>query len=186
MLTIMGSLIGREDTGLVIIDVQEKLMNVMSRKEKVTDNIIKFLHLSKLYHLPVIVTEQYPKWLGPTLPEIREALPANEPIDKLHFNCCDVDLFNARLESHGLRNIILTGVETHICVFQTCLSLLERDYRVHVPQDAVDSRTDENWKVGLGLMRQAGASITSTETDLYLMMKKAGTKEFKEMLKILR
>ena len=74
----------------------------------------------------------------------------------------------------------------NICLFQTCLSLLERDYRVHVPHDAVDSRTDENWKIGLALMKQAGASITSTETDLYLILKKAGTKEFKEMLKIIR
>ncbi|MDP6179374.1 MAG: isochorismatase family protein, partial [Desulfatiglandales bacterium] len=126
------------------------------------------------------------KWLGPTLPEVKESLSSYEPIDKLHFNCCDVDTFNARLESAGLKNIILTGVESHICVFQTCFSLLERGCRVHVPQDAVDSRTEENWKVGLELMKETGALITSTETIIYQMLKKAGTKEFKEMLKIIK
>ena len=176
----------KENTALAIIDVQEKLMSVMARKERVINNMIKLIHLSKLYQLPVILTEQYPKWLGHTLPELHDVLPSYEPIDKLHFNCCDVDLFNRRLESYGVRNIILTGVESHICVFQTCLSLLERDYRVHVPQDAVDARTNENWKIGLDLMKQAGAYISSTETILYLILKKAGTKEFKEMLRLVR
>lgn len=179
-------LLVKENTGLLIIDVQEKLMEVMGQKKRVTENIVKLLNLSRLYDLPVILTEQYPKWLGPTLPEVKESLPAYEPIDKLHFNCCDVDTFNARLESEGLKNIILTGVESHICVFQTCSSLLERGYSVHVPQDAVDSRTEENWRVGLGLMKETGALITSTEAVIYQILKRAGTKEFKEMLKIIK
>ena len=176
----------KENTGLIIVDVQEKLMGVMGRRERVIDSIVKLLHLSVLYNLPVILTEQYPKWLGPTLPEIKELLPLYEPIDKLNFNCCDVDVFNRRLESEDLKNIILAGVESHICVFQTCFSLAEKGYRVHVPQDAVDSRRDENWKVGLELMKDAGASITSTETVIYQIMKKMGTKEFKKMFKVVK
>ena len=179
-------LIGRENTGLLVVDVQEKLMQVMGRKQRVIDNIIKLLHLSKLFNLPVILTEHYLKWLGPTLPEIIESLPTYEPIQKLHFNCCDVDAFNERIESEGFKNIIVTGVESHICIFQTCVSILEKGYQVHVPQDAVDSRTDENWRVGLGLINKAGAFITSTETVIYQILKKAGTKEFKKMLKIIR
>jgi len=179
-------LINRENTGLLVVDVQEKLMQVMGTKQRVIDNIIKLLHLSKLFNLPVILTEHYLKWLGPTLPEIIESLPAYEPIQKLHFNCCDVDAFNKRLESEGFKNIIVTGVESHICIFQTCVSILEKGYQVHVPQDAVDSRTDENWRVGLGLIKKAGAFITSTETVIYQILKKAGTKEFKKMLKIIR
>ena len=97
-----------------------------------------------------------------------------------------MDAFNNSLDSEGLRNVIVTGVESHICVFQTCISILERGYRVHVPQDAVDSRTDENWRVGLDLMKQAGAVITSTETVIYQILKKAGTKEFKQMLKVIK
>ncbi|MBW2540061.1 MAG: hydrolase [Deltaproteobacteria bacterium] len=176
----------KDKTGLLIIDVQEKLMQVMGRRQRVAANITKLVLLSKLFDFPVILTEQYPKWLGPTLPEVTESLPAYQPISKLHFNCCDVDGFNHRLDSEDLRDVIVTGVESHICVFQTCISILERGYRVHVPQDAVDSRTDENWRVGLDLMKQAGAVITSTETVIYQILKKAGTKEFKQMLKVMK
>lgn len=179
-------LLDKENTGVVIVDVQEKLMQVMGRKETVIDSIIKLLHLAGLFDLPVILTEQHPKWLGPTLAKVKEFLPAYEPIHKLHFNCCDVDTFINRLDSEGLRNIIVTGVETHVCIFQTCFTLLEKGYRVHVPQDAVDSRTNENWGVGLELMKEAGAVITSTETVIFQILKRAGTKEFKEMLKIIK
>ena len=186
MITAIMKLLDKEKTGLLVVDVQDKLMGVMGQKQRVVDNVLKLLHLSKIFDLPVILTEQYPKWLGPTLPEIKESLPNIEPISKLHFNCCDVDAFTNRLESEGLEKIIITGVESHICVFQTCLSLLERGYVVHVPQDAVDSRTEENWRVGLGLMSKAGAYITSTEAIIYQILKKAGTKEFKEMLKLVK
>jgi len=179
-------LLEREQTGLIVVDVQAKLMGVMGRKQRVMENVIRLLQLSKLFALPIILTEQYPKWLGPTLPEITEDFPDDEPIAKLHFNCCDVDAFNERLDSAGLKNIILTGVESHICIFQTCVSLIEKGYQVHVPQDAVDSRTDENWGVGLELMRKAGAFITSTETVIYQILKKAGTPEFKQMSKFVK
>ncbi len=97
-----------------------------------------------------------------------------------------MDAFNDRLDSEGSKNLVVTGVESHICVFQTCVSMLEKGYKVHVPQDAVDSRTDENWRVGLELMKKEGVSITSTETVIYQILKKAGTKEFKKMLKLLK
>ena len=180
------SILNKENTGLLIIDVQEKLMQVMGKKEKIVEDINKLVILSKLFDFPVILTEQYPKWLGPTLRELAESLPVYEPITKFHFNCCDVDAFNNRLDSEDLRNIIITGVESHICVFQTCVSILEKGYNVHVPQDAVGSRIDENSRVGLDLMKQAGAVITSTETVIYQILKKTGTKEFKEMLKVIR
>jgi nicotinamidase-related amidase len=179
----MTSLLSADSTGVVLLDVQEKLMPVMGRQEKVTENILRILHLSNLYNLPVVQTEQYPKWLGSTLPEIKELLSSYDPIEKLHFNCCDVETFNARLESEDFKNVILMGVESHICILMTCISLLEKGYKIHVPQDAVDSRTDENWRVGLELMREAGARITSTETIIYQILNKAGTREFKEMLK---
>ena len=180
------SLLDKEDTGVVIVDVQARLMAVMGHKESVIGNIIRLIHLSRLYSLPVVLTEQYPKWLGHTLPEITEALPAYDPIEKLEFNCCDVGPFNDLLESEGLKKIILTGVESHICIFQTCVTLLERGYEVHVPRDAVDSRTDENRHAGLDLMREAGAVVTSTETVIFQILKRAGTREFKEMLKIIK
>ena len=179
-------LLDRKNTGLLVVDVQEKLMQVMGRKQRVIDNITRLLQLSKLFALPVILTEQFPKWLGPTIPEIIEYLPAYEPITKLYFNCCDVEAFDERLDPEGFKNIIVTGVECHICIFQTCVSILEKGHQVHVPQDAVDSRTDENWRVGLELMKKAGALVTSTETIIYQILKEAGTKEFNKMLKIIK
>ena len=134
------SLLGKENTGLVIVDVQEKLMGVMGQRERVVDRVLKLLDLARVFQLPVILTEQNPQFLGATLPVIQESLPGYESIEKVHFDCCEVDAFNDVIEKKGLRNIILTGVETHICVFQTCVSLLDRGYQVHVPHHAVDSR----------------------------------------------
>lgn len=187
MMGIMAiSLLNKENTGLVIVDVQEKLAGVMGQKERVVDRVLKLLDLARVFQLPVILTEQNPKFLGPTLPVIQEALPAYAPIDKLHFDCCAVDAFNHKIEEKGLQNIILTGIEAHICVFQTCVSLLEKGYRVHVPHHAVDSRTDDNRLIGLSLMREAGATITSTETVIFQVLKKAGTTEFKALLKTIK
>jgi nicotinamidase-related amidase len=182
----MMKLLNNENTGLLIIDVQEKLVPAISQKEKIIDNLKKLIHLSGLFNLPIILTEQNPEKIGPTLTEIKEALPANEPISKLHFNCCDVNVFNECIKSKRLENIIIVGVETHICIFQTAIALLEKGYHVQVPQDAVGSRTDENWRVGVDLMRDAGAIITSTETIIYQILKQAGTDEFREMLKVIK
>ena len=180
------SLLSKENTGLVIVDVQEKLAGVMGRKERVVDRVSKLLELARVCQLPVILTEQNPKHLGSTLPAIRERLPAYEPIEKIHFNCCDIEAFNDTVEKMELRNIILTGIETHICVFQTCVSLLDRGYRVHVPHHAVDSRTESNRQIGLSLMQEAGATITSTEAVIFQILKKAGTSEFKALLKTIK
>jgi nicotinamidase-related amidase len=180
------SLLTRENTGLVIVDAQEKLMLVMGNPDRVSDRIVKILQLSRLFSLPVILTEQNPKLLGTTIPAVKGALSEYNPIEKLDFDCCAVDLFNTRLQEKALRNILLTGVETHICIFQTCVSLLDRGYTVHVPHHAVDSRTADNWNIGLSLMREAGAHITSAETIIFQILKRAGTTEFKEMLKVVK
>ncbi len=180
------SLLNKEGTGLVLVDAQEKLMKVMRDPERVIDRMHKLLHLARVYDLPVILTEQYPKWLGPTLPNVQDLLPEYDPIEKLDFDCCRVDLFNTRLEAAALKNIILMGVETHICIFQTCVSLLKMGYTVHIPHHAVDSRTEDNWQVGLSLMEAAGAVITSAETIIFQVMERAGSGEFKEMMKVVK
>jgi nicotinamidase-related amidase len=179
-------LLDKEHTGLAVIDVQDRLMQVMGQEKRVTKNISALLHLSNLYDLPVIFTEQYSKWLGSTVKQLRDKSPSYDPVQKMDFNCCAVDLFNVRLKEKNLKNIILTGIESHICIFQTCEALLERGYNVHIPRDAVDSRTEENWLVGIELMRKDGAVITSAETIIFQLLKRAGTAEFKEMLKIVK
>jgi nicotinamidase-related amidase len=180
------SLLARDNTGLVIVDAQERLMTVMGNGARTIKNIQALIHLARLFSLPIIVTEQYPRWLGPTVEGVRELITPFEPIEKMEFNCCAVGRFNDLIKSRDLRNIILTGVESHICIFQTCIALLEKGYNVHVPCDAVDSRVEENRLVGLHLMNENGAVITSTETVIFQILQRAGTREFKEMSKIIK
>ncbi len=179
-------LLNKENLGLVVIDVQPSLMAAMSQRQLVVENQLILLKLAEVCDLPVVVTEQNSERLGATLPEIQKTIKDFDPIPKMHFNSCLVDAFNERLKSLGLKKIILTGVETHVCVFQTCLSLLEQGYTVHLPIDAVDSRTEDNWQSGAGLMKQAGAVITSTEAVVFQVLEKAGTDEFRAMLPFIK
>lgn len=173
----------KNNVTLLIVDIQDKLAAAMKQREKVVENTLHLIELTKMLNIPIIVTEQYPKGLGPTVPEIKEALPAYVPIEKLTFNCCGVPDFSGSLKRAGRRKIILTGMETHICVLQTALGLLQDGYAVHAVSDAICSRTKENWKVGLGFMHDAGVVITGTETVLFQLLGVAGTEEFKAISK---
>lgn len=164
---------------LVIVDIQEKLAAVMDERKKVVDNCLHLIALSKLLDFPVIVNEQYPRGLGPTVNEIREALRTYEPLEKLTFSCCKGLSFVERLSETGRKKVILTGMETHVCVLQTCIGLLDAGYTVHVAGDAICSRTRENFQAAKEFMRDAGAIITCTETVLFQLLEKAGTEEFR-------
>jgi nicotinamidase-related amidase len=171
----------KEDTVLLIVDIQEKLAVVMTEKDKVVRNNMHLIELAKMIGMPVMVTEQYPRGLGATVKDIREALPFYRPIEKMTFDCCGQPPFLEELKEHNKRNVVLTGMETHICVLQTCIGLLKGGINVHIVQDAVCSRTKENWKTGVEFMREAGAVVTSTETVLFQLLKVAGTEEFKKI-----
>jgi len=171
----------KEDTVLLIVDIQEKLAVVMTEKDKVVRNNLHLIELAKMVGMPVMVTEQYPRGLGATVKDIREALPFYRPIEKMTFDCCGQPAFLEDLKEHGKRNVLLTGMETHICVLQTCIGLLKGGINVHIVQDAVCSRTRENWKTGVEFMREAGAVVTGTETALFQLLKAAGTEEFKKI-----
>ena len=171
--------INKDDSALLIVDIQERLAVVMSEREKVIRNTLHLMEAAKLLQLPVIVTEQYPQGLGPTVSEIREALPSYEPIEKLAFSCCGEPGFMKALESTGKKKIILCGMETHVCVLQTCIGSLREGYTVHAVSDAICSRSKENFKTGIQFMRDAGAVITGTETVLFQLLERAGTEEFK-------
>lgn len=175
--------LSRDDSLLVIIDIQERLASVMKVKDNVISNSMHLIELSRLMDIPIVVTEQYSKGLGQTVKEIRDFLPYYRPIEKLTFDCCEEKGFLEEVKVHNKKNIILTGMETHICVLQTCLGLLKEGFNVHVVKDAVCSRDKENWKTGLEFMRDAGAVITCTETVLFQVLKIAGTDEFKAISK---
>ncbi len=169
----------RSDSVLVIVDIQERLAGVMKERDRVVKAVTDLLALAGLYEIPVVVTEQYPKGLGPTVEEIASALDSLEPIEKITFSCCGEKGFTEAIEKTGRRKVILTGMETHVCVLQTCLDLLEAGYTVHVVRDGVTSRKPEDKDTGLSFMAQAGAIVTCSETVLFQLLERAGTEEFK-------
>lgn len=176
-------ILNKDNAVLVIVDIQDKLAVVMDQKEKVADNCLHLIETSKLLNIPIVVTEQYPKGLGPTINEIKDALPSYEPLEKVTFDCCRGEGFPEKIASLRKTHIILTGMETHICVLQTCLGLLGKGYFVHLVGDAVCSRKKADYKTGREMMRDAGAVITCTETILFQLLEKAGTPEFREISK---
>jgi isochorismate hydrolase len=176
-------LINREDSVLVVIDVQERLMPVIADKDQVLKNAVRLLKFSEIIGLPVISTEQ--EKLGATLPELLEARSGLQPIRKLDFDCFGCEEFAQDVGSAGRNTLILCGVETHICVAQTTLHAVP-DFTIHVVSDATSSRKVENWQVALERMRQAGVVITSTEMVIYELLKRAGTDEFRAVLPLVK
>ena len=178
-----SSLIEREDSLLVIIDMQERLFPAMAEKEALKDQVMKLARFSKIVGLPVIVTEQ--EKLGSTLPEIKEELASVPPVAKVDFNCFGCEAFEKRVREMHRRTLILCGIEAHICVAQTGLYAASH-YQVHVVADAVASRSPENRRIAMERMSQRGITITSTEMVIYELLRKAGTDTFKEVLKLVK
>jgi len=173
----------REDSLLVIVDIQEKLAPAVSERQKVLLNVVRLVKFAKLIGLPILVSEQ--QKLGPTVEEIKSELPLYDPVSKLAFDCFAVPEFREKLETLGRRSLIVTGLETHICVSQTAISGLSQ-YNVHGVSDAMSSRSAHNWEVGIERMRQHGVVITSTEMVIYELLEKAGTDEFKAALPLIK
>lgn len=174
----------KEEVQILIIDVQERLVAAMSERDKVVTNISHLLALSKMFAIPLVVTEQYPKGLGASLPVITEA--AEERIEKLEFSCLDRCEVAEMLTAAERRQVVVVGMEAHVCVLQTCLDLLAAGYDVHVVRDAVCSRKAEDKENALEIMRDAGAVITTTETVLFQILGRAGTDEFKAISRRIR
>ncbi len=172
-----------EQCVLAVIDIQQKLLPPIFNKEQLVRNASLLLRLAKILEIPAVVTTQYAKGLGETVPEI-SALTDSVSIDKLEFSCFGKETFCSAVKAlPGNRTtMLLCGMETHICVMQTALGALDQGYLVHVASDAVGSRSEWNWKVGLERMRDAGCVISSTEMMMYELLRKSGTPAFKELL----
>lgn len=173
----------REDSVLVVIDIQEKLMPTIADSKRVIDNTARLIKFAKIIDLPVILSEQ--DKLGATVPEVRQETAGRNPAVKITFDALLCEAFAEQLQKLNRKSIILTGVETHVCVTQTAIHALP-DYAVHVVSDAVSSRTLENRMVGLERMRQHGAVITSTEMVIFELLRRAGTDEFKKVLPLVK
>jgi len=177
-----------EQCALLVVDMQEKLLPPIWEKERLVKNAQLLIRLAGILKIPALVTTQYAKGLGNTVPDIASMLPDSPAIDKLMFSCFGSDVFCSLLKRlPGQRTtVLLCGMETHICVMQTALGALREGYLVHVACDAVSSRTELNWRIGLDRMRAAGAILSSTEMMIYELLRSSGAPAFRELLPYLK
>ena len=173
---------------LTIVDVQERLFNAMDaeRRDDMVANVKILASTARRLDVPVLMTEQYPKGLGRTLPEVKALLPDVAPFEKTAFSCADAEGFMDRVRALGADHVILSGIEAHVCVLLTALDLLGRGLRVSVVADAVCSRRAANLEIGLGQARQGGAVITATETVVFQLLGRADSDAFRELSKLIR
>ena len=175
-----------ENTALLIIDIQERILPVINNHQLVIENTIKLIKGFKVLSLPIYYTEQYPKGLGPTISSITTELGDLKPFDKMSFSCSgDNNLFQ-EFKSKNLSQIVVCGIESHVCVQQTVLDLIENNLQVNLAADAVSSRKDIDYKIALDRMRNHGAEVTTTESILFELLNVCGTPQFKEMSKIVK
>jgi nicotinamidase-related amidase len=167
---------------LVVIDVQEAFRKAVPDFDRVAQATATLIRGAEAVGIPVRITEQYPKGLGHTVPDVADALPAGvEPIEKVCFSAADAEGF----ELDGRDQAVVCGIETHVCVNQSVLDLLASGLEVHVAEDAVGSRTTRNKEIGLQKMERAGAVVTSVETALFELLGGAGSEEFKQVQKLI-
>ncbi len=181
-----STILQREKTCLLIIDIQERINAVMKYREEVIENTVKLIKGFRVLDLPIFITEQYRKGLGPTEAPILEALEPEKIEEKLTFSCCALPSFEERLRSRGIEQIVICGIETHVCVEQTALDLLANGFQVHLTADAASSRKKINHKTALERLRQAGVIITTAEAVLFELLVESRTPEFKEISKIVK
>jgi nicotinamidase-related amidase len=172
----------RDRAALIVVDMQEAFRPVVVDFERVAHNAATLVQGARALGLPVVVTEQYPKGLGRTVPELAEQLEGVEPIEKVCFSAAEAGGFDL----DGRDQALVCGIESHVCVSQTAHDLLDRGLEVHVARDAVSSRTEDNREVGLHKMEEAGAIVTSVETALFELVGAAGTDEFKQVQRLVK
>ena len=171
---------------LLVVDVQESLANVMFRKDNALKNIAGTIQGAKILGIPILWTEQAPQKIGKTVPSISALLSDLTPIEKITFSCCADAKFMQALGSFERKQILIVGIEAHVCVYQTAMDLVNLGYDVHVVADAVSSRTEENRSAGLGRIKDLGAGVTTTEMALCELLKVAEGEKFKQIIKLIK
>jgi len=171
---------------LVVVDVQGKLAQLMHAGEVLFKNIQILIQAAKILNIPILWCQQCPAALGPTVPEIAELLGGNEPINKSTFSCCGDEAFNAKLNKLARNQVLLCGIETHVCIYQTAVDLLARGFHVDVPADAVSSRTLDNKQIAIRRMAGRGVNITSVEMALFELLRTAEHPKFRQIAKLIK
>jgi nicotinamidase-related amidase len=170
-----------QNSALVAIDVQEKLMNIMPRRAELIAGVQKLLGAARVLKIPAVITAQYVKGLGPVCSEILEAAPGIAVIEKTAFSCCGSEHFVQAVKELRRQRILVCGIEAHVCVQQTAIDLM-KDYFVYVVADAISSRHRHDHKVAVERMRDCGAVITTVESAVFELLRESGTEEFKQIL----
>jgi nicotinamidase-related amidase len=179
-------ILNKSGSVLVVVDVQDKLLHAIHDWQAVLDNTVKMIKFAQVLNIPVIVTEQYPKGLGPTNAKVSELFEGLNVLEKTVFSCFGAEGFKVELNKHAAKTLVLVGIETHICVLQTALVALAHGYQVHVLADAVGSRSPVNKEIGLAKIRQAGGIISAVEIALYEWLARSDCKEFKAILPLIK
>ncbi|AMP20232.1 hypothetical protein AZF37_02735 [endosymbiont 'TC1' of Trimyema compressum] len=175
----------KEDIFILVIDIQERLIKAMEEGPSLITNVQKLLMGATILDIPVMVTEQYPKGLGSAIPAITDCLKNTTPISKMTFSACAPQVLEV-LKTQNVKNIVIVGMETHVCVFQTARQLLKEGYDVFLAADGICSRNKELKENGLNLIENMGAVITNVETLLFNWLEVAGTDSFKAISKIVK
>lgn len=171
---------------LVVVDVQGKLAQLMTDKDALFKNVQILIQAAKILEIPILWCQQVPEALGPTLPEIAGLLAGIEPINKASFSCCGEEKFNAELNSLAKEQVLLCGIESHVCIYQTAMDLMEGGLEVMIVADAVSSRTEQNRQIALTRLAAEGAHISSTEMALFELLKTARHPQFRQIAKLVK
>lgn len=182
----VGSVIDRDSAAFVLVDMQERLAATMPRRAEVVAAAVLLAGAASILDVPVLVTRQYPKGLGDTVPELASTVVEVPPVDKVSFSCPAEPAFRQRLADLRRRQVVLAGMETHICIAQTALALLAEGYDVHVVADATCSRRDADHLVALDRLRMAGAVVTTAESAVYEALGEAASNEFRLVLQAVK
>ncbi|MBN2308282.1 MAG: hydrolase [Candidatus Hydrogenedentes bacterium] len=179
-------MLDRHSVVLTVIDFQERLLPKIHCAGAIVRQAVRLIRFGRELGLPVLWTEQYPKGLGPTVAEVAGELAGMAPLEKTAFGCLGDAGFAAALEGTGRKQLLITGIETHVCVLQTALAAVAAGHEVFVPRDAVGSRTVSEYEAGLERMARAGAEIVTAEMAMFEVLREAGTPEFKRVLPLLK
>lgn len=175
-----------ENCCLAVVDVQGKLAQLMHDREALFKNIRTLIQAAQILEMPVLWCQQVPDALGPTVPEIAELLTDIEPVNKAAFSCCGAVQFQDKLNAVRRNQVLLCGIESHVCVYQTAVDLLKNGFNVNVVADAVSSRTPENKRIGIDRMAASGAEITCVEMALFELLRTAEHPKFRQIAGLIK
>lgn len=179
-------LLDRNRAGLLVIDIQKKILAVMAEPEKVVENAVRLIKGFKILKCSIFITEQYPEGIGKTVTQIKRALGSVEIPEKLTFSCCGIEGLTRSIRKQKIDQLILCGIESHVCVWQTAMDLVFDGFQVSVVRDAISSRNNEDYEAALHRMVVHDIEVSTTEMVLFELLKEAGTAEFKKMAKLIK